>query len=63
MSRINWARDRQRRQLQQQGSEDMRGDEKPPPFKLWPGKRFRKRMSKAELRIIANAAFKQAGRS
>jgi hypothetical protein len=63
MSRINWMRDRQRRQIHQQGCEDVRGDEKPPPFKLPPGKRFRKRMSKAELRVIADAAFKRAGMS
>jgi hypothetical protein len=63
MSRINWARDQQRRQIQQQGCEDVRGDEKPPSFKLPPGKRFRKRIPKAELRMIADAAFKRAGLS
>jgi hypothetical protein len=57
MSRINWKRAHDHQRMRQHGVEAVSGDDKV-PFELPPGKRWRRRMSKAELRAIADAAVK-----
>ena len=60
MARLNWQRDKDRRRLDRQGFEPAKDEDKP-PFVLPPGKRWRKRIPKAQLRMIANAAIRESG--
>ena len=56
MSRLNWTRNKQRQQMHRQGTEGVHGDDQ--PIAVPPIRPRRRRLSKAELRAIADEAFR-----